>query len=95
VVYPTEGAPLITGPNGIFKNAPNPNAARLLQSYLFTQEAQQMLVDVVAQRSFHALVKEKPGRKPLSEIKVMKDDPVAVEAQADEIKTRYSQLFRI
>src|SRR5262249_48058675 len=43
VVYPTEGAPLITGPNGIFKDAPNPNAARLLQSYLFTQEAQQML----------------------------------------------------
>ena len=95
VVYPAEGTPLIVGPNAIFKNAPNPNAAKLLQSYLFSLEAQQMLVDVVAQRSFHALVKEKPGRKPLSEIKVMKDDPVAVEAQADEIKTRYSQLFRI
>jgi iron(III) transport system substrate-binding protein len=95
VVYPTEGAPLIVGPNGVFKNAPNPNAARLLQSYLFTAEAQQMLVDVIAQRSFHRLVKEKPGRTPLSEIKLMKDDPVAVEAQAEEIKTRYSQLFRI
>jgi len=95
VVYPAEGTPLIVGPNAIFRNAPNPNAAKLLQSYLFSLEAQQMLVDVVAQRSFHALVKEKPGRKPLKEIKVMKDDPVAVEAQADEIKTRYSQLFRI
>jgi len=95
VVYPTEGTPLIVGPNGIFKDAPNPNAARLLQSYLFTLEAQQMLVDVIAQRSFHALVKEKPGRKPLREIKLMKDDPAAVEAQAEEIKTRYSQYFRI
>jgi iron(III) transport system substrate-binding protein len=95
VVYPAEGAPLITGPNAIFKNAPNPNAARLLQSYLFSLEAQQMLVDVIAQRSFHALVKEKPGRKPLREIKLMKVDPAAVEAQAEAIKTRYSQLFRI
>ena len=95
VVYPTEGTPLIVGPNAIFKNAPNPNAARLLQSYLFSLEAQQMLVDVIAQRSFHALVKEKPGRKPLREIKLMKDDPAAVEAQAEEIKTRYSRLFRI
>jgi iron(III) transport system substrate-binding protein len=95
VVYPAEGTPLITGPNAIFKNAPNPNAARLLQSYLFSLEAQQMLVDVIAQRSFHALVKEQPGRKPLREIKLMKDDPAAVEAQAEAIKTRYSQLFRI
>ncbi|MGX1107322.1 extracellular solute-binding protein [Bradyrhizobium elkanii] len=35
VVYPTEGAPLIIVPSGIFKNAPNPNAARLFQSYFF------------------------------------------------------------
>jgi hypothetical protein len=27
-VYATEGTPLIVGPNGIFKQAPNPNAAR-------------------------------------------------------------------
>ena len=87
--------PLIVGPNAIFKNAPNPTAAKLLQSYLFSLEAQQMLVDVVAQRSFHDQVKGKPGRKPLREIKLMKDDPVAVEAQAEAIKTRYSQLFRI
>src|ERR1019366_1441462 len=43
VVYPTEGTPLVIGPNGIFKAAPNPNAARLFQSYCFTPEAQQFL----------------------------------------------------
>src|SRR6266498_4430014 len=41
LVYPTEGSPLIVGPNGVFKNAPNPNAARLFQSYMFSAEAQQ------------------------------------------------------
>src|SRR2546430_14130229 len=30
-VYATEGTPLIVGPNGIFKNAPKPNAAKLVQ----------------------------------------------------------------
>ena len=39
VVYPTEGSPLIIVPSGIFKGAPNPNAAKLFQSYFFSAEA--------------------------------------------------------
>jgi len=31
-VYASEGTPLIIGPNGLFKAAPHPNAARLFQS---------------------------------------------------------------
>ena len=42
-VYATEGTPLIVGPNGMFKAAPNPNAARLFQSYCFTPECQQLM----------------------------------------------------
>ena len=95
IVYPTEGAPLITGPNGVFKDAPNPNAARLLQSWMFTLEAQQLMSDVGGLRSIHPLVKEKAGRKPFREIKAMKDDPVAVEAKSDEIKAKYTQYFRV
>ena len=32
-VYAAEGTPQIVGPNGVFKNAPNPNAARLFQNW--------------------------------------------------------------
>ena len=32
-VYAAEGSPLIIGPNGIFKASPNPNAAKLFQSF--------------------------------------------------------------
>src|SRR5436190_21184599 len=85
IVYPTEGTPLIIGPSGVMKDAPNPNAARLLQSFMFSQECQQLMVDWGGLRSFHALVKEKPGRVPLKSIKLMKDDPAAVEKQADDI----------
>jgi iron(III) transport system substrate-binding protein len=95
VVYPAEGTPLITGPNAIFKAAPNPNAAKLLQNFLFSAETQQLICDVGGVRSFHPQVKEKPERKPLREIKLMKDDPAGVEKQGEEIKARYTQLFRV
>ncbi|MGH6785171.1 MAG: ABC transporter substrate-binding protein, partial [Sphingomicrobium sp.] len=95
IVYPAEGAPLIVCPNAVLKAAPNPNAARLLQSYLFSQEGQQALCDFAAQHSAHPQVKPKPGRPLLKDIKVMKDDPFAVEAQAVEIKARYQKIFGV
>jgi iron(III) transport system substrate-binding protein len=95
IVYPTEGTPIIIGPSGVLKDAPNPNAARLLQSFMFSPECQQLMVDVGGLRSFHALVKDKAGRKPLAEIKLMKDDAAAVEKQAEEIKARYTKYFKV
>jgi len=94
-VYASEGTPMIVGPNGIFKSAPNPNAARLFQNWSFSAECQQLIIDVAALRSLHPQAKEKPGRKPLKEIKTFKEDAVAVEKQGDEIKKRYSQLFKV
>ena len=94
-IYPTEGSPLIIGPNAIFKEAPSPNAARLFQSFCFTPEAQQLIIDVGAMHSVHPQTKEKPGRKPLSEIKAMKDDPAGVEKQSEEIKMKYAKYFGV
>ena len=96
VVYAAEGSPLIIVPSGIFQGAPNPNAARLFQSFFFSAEAQQMLVDTFAHRSFHAQVKEEKGAHiPLVELKLLKADPAAVQAQSEEIKARYSKLFGV
>jgi iron(III) transport system substrate-binding protein len=95
VVYPTEGTPLVVGPNGLFKNAPNPNAARLFQCYCFTPECQQLIVEFGALRSMHPLVKEKGGRTAFRDIKTMKEDPAGVERMSEEIKARYSKLFGV
>src|SRR5919198_703749 len=95
IVYPSEGTPLIVGPNGVFKGAPHPNAARLFQSFCFTPAAQQLIIDVGGLRSIHPHTKEKLGRRPFAEIKKMKDDPVAVEKYADEIKRRYTEIFKV
>ena len=94
-VYATEGTPLVIGPNGLFKNAPNPNAARLFQSFCFSAECQQFNVEFGGLRSAHQLVKDKAGRTPLSQIKVMKDDAAAVERESEEIKKRYTQYFKV
>jgi iron(III) transport system substrate-binding protein len=94
-VYPTEGTPTISGPTGIFAAAPHPNAARLFQAWLHTRETQQFFIDFTAQYSVHSQVKSKPGRRKISDIKLMKEDAAGVEQMADEIKTRYARLFRV
>jgi iron(III) transport system substrate-binding protein len=95
IVYPAEGTPLIVGPNAVFKNAPNPNAARLFQAWSFTAEGQQVIIDSAGMHSLHPQTKEKPGRVPLSKIKVMKDDAAAVERETESIKKRYTQIFKV
>ena len=94
-VYATEGTPLIIGPNGLFKAAPHPNAARLFQSYCFTPECQQVNLNVGGLRSAHPHVKEKAGRIPLSKIKLMKDDAAGVLRDAEKIKAHYVKLFHV
>jgi iron(III) transport system substrate-binding protein len=94
-VYPAEGAPTISGPTGIFAAAPHPNAARLFQAWLHTRETQQFFTDYTAQYSAHAQVQAKPGRRKLSDIKLMREDPAGVEKMAEEIKTRYARLFKV
>src|SRR3982075_1805227 len=94
-VYPTEGTPFVVGPNGIFRAAPNPNAAKLFQNYCFTPEAQQIVIDAGGLRSLHAQVREHPGRKPLADIKLMKEDAEGAEKQSEEIKARYQKLFHV
>jgi iron(III) transport system substrate-binding protein len=94
-VYASEGSPLIIGPNGIFKSSPNPNAAKLFQSFCLGREAQQLIIDVGGLRSVHPDTKEKAGRTPLKDIKTMKDDAAAVEKESDAIKARYTKIFHV
>jgi iron(III) transport system substrate-binding protein len=94
-IYATEGSPLIVGPTGMFKAAPNPNAARLFCNFSFSPEAQQLIIDVGGLRSMHPQTKEKAGRKAFKDIKTMKDDPVAVEKMTEEIKARYTRIFKV
>jgi iron(III) transport system substrate-binding protein len=94
-VYAKEGSPIIVGPTGMFKAAPNPNAAKLFCNFSFSPECQQLIIDVGGLRSAHPQTKDKPGRKPFHEVKAMKDDAAAVVKMSDEIKAHYSKLFHV
>ena len=60
-----------------------------------SREAQQLIVDVGGLRSVHSQVKDKAGRRALTDIKTMKDDAAAVEKEGEAIKARYTKLFRV
>jgi iron(III) transport system substrate-binding protein len=95
IIYPSEGTPVATSPSVVMVGAPNPNAARLFQNWMHGREGQQLLVDYARQYSPHAQTVEKPGVRKLSDIKLMKEDPAAVEKSAEEIKRRYTQYFKV
>lgn len=90
-VYAPEGTPLVVGNAAILKNAPDPNAAKLFYHFMFSREAQQLNSDVGGLRSFHPEVKEKAGRVPLSQIKLLNSDPAKLDAE--DIKKRYEEYF--
>ena len=94
-VYAEEGAPIINSPNALFKAAPNPNAARLLQAWMFSAEGQQTLVDIAGLYVPHRKIGAKAGRRSLASIKIMRDDPEGMLKDADDIKARYSAIFKV
>jgi ABC-type Fe3+ transport system substrate-binding protein len=53
IIYPKEGTPFVTSPTAIFADAPHPNAARVLQNFLYTAKTQQLLVNEGGLRSVH------------------------------------------
>lgn len=95
LVMPVEGAPIVNSPNALFKQAPNPNAARLFYNWFCSAEGQQKLVEITGQYVPHGQVGPASGRPPLKDIKIMKDDPDALLKIADEIKAKYAAIFKV
>ena len=93
IIYPKEGTPFVTSPSAIFAEAPHPNAARVLENFLFTARIQQLIVNEGGTRSMHPDVKDPPGRTPLAEIKLLPDDANGMLPQIADIKKRYTALF--
>jgi len=93
IVYAKEGTPFVTSPSAIFAQAPHPSAARLFENFIFTAKAQQLTVDKGGTRSVHPDVKEPANRTPLSQIKLLPDDPAGMLPQIAEIKKHYTALF--
>ena len=66
-----------------------------MQNWMHSREGPQMIVDVARQYSAHAQTVEKPGVRPLKDIKLMAEDPEGVEKTAEDVKKRYAQIFKV
>jgi len=53
------------------------------------------MADAGGTRSFHPDVKLAPGRLPLSQIKVLRSDPIELAAAGEEVKKKYSEYFGV
>jgi iron(III) transport system substrate-binding protein len=95
VVLPVEGTPQVSNPMGIFKSSQNPNAARLLFSWIMSPEGQQFIVDISGQYPANKQVKQKAGRPALASIKLFREEPAVVFEQADQIKAQYAKYFKV
>ena len=93
IIYAKEGTPFVGSPTAIFAAAPHPNAARVFQNFLYTAKIQQLIIDEGGARSLHPDTKEPAGRTPLSQIKMLPDDPVGMLPKVEEIKKKYTTLF--
>jgi iron(III) transport system substrate-binding protein len=91
-IYPTDGSPLVTSPSAVAADAPHPNAARLFTEYLFDLEAQQTLVDD-GLYSGRPDVKYPADRKKLSDLKLVTEDDLKLQQQADQLKKTFTQAF--
>lgn len=94
-VYATEGSPIFSGLASVMERAAHPNAARVFMTYLFSRECQQIMSDVGSLRSFHPDVRDKPGRTPLADIKLLRSTAEELSAAAEETKRRYSAIFGV
>ncbi len=95
VVLPVEGTPQVSNPMGIFKSTQNPNAAKLLVSWIMSPEGQQFIVDLSGQYPANKQVKQKQGRPTLSSIKLFREEPAVVAEKADQIKAQYAKYFKV
>jgi len=94
VAYPEDGAVLMVSPSGILKNAPAPNAAKLLVEFLLSRDGNDIMVKHY-QDPVNKLVKPAPGGKSLAEIKTIRPSYEEIEKGIPEVKELFRDTFGI
>ena len=95
VVYPVEGTPTSQGNLAIAKDAPHPNAARLLFAFMLSAPAQQLIADNGLLRAVHPAVQWPATMRPLATVKTLTADPAEMEKAYEEVRRTYAELFGI
>ena len=95
VVYPVEGTPTSQGNVAVMGDAPHPNAARLLQAYMLSLAAQQIIVEQGLLRAIHPDVALPDVMRPLASVKTLTAEAGDMERAYEEVRRKYAELFGI
>jgi iron(III) transport system substrate-binding protein len=93
-IVPPAGLALVTSPNGVFTQAPNPNAARVFTDYLFSQETMQLLADYFLYVG-NPDVKYPEVLPPLKDINLMAIDGDELKKKNKSTRKKFKQLFGV
>jgi iron(III) transport system substrate-binding protein len=92
VHYPTDGSVLCIGPSAVLASAPHPNAARLFMNWLLSKECAQFCADVRV-TPVRTDVTEKPGSRPVSEVKLLRLTTAEIDKGVPEVIEQWRDTF--
>ena len=95
VVYPEEGTPLATGPSVVFKTRAQPERRAAVPELDARPRGQQFLVDWARQYSRARPDQGEAERPAAPRHQADEGRPGAVEKEAEAIKKRYAQIFKV
>jgi len=93
MIVPKEGVPFVASPASVLAKAPHPNAAEVFTDFLFSKEAQQLLVDTGLYVG-HPDVKYPKTQQPLKSFKLLKVPPKEMKKRSKPIRKRFTKIFR-
>lgn len=91
VVYPSDGTVVVVGPNGILKDAPHPNAAKLFMNFITSKEYSELVAKYYEQ-PLRGDVKIKEA-KTVSEIQSLVPTPTEIQQGIPEIINKWRNTF--
>jgi iron(III) transport system substrate-binding protein len=94
VVYPEDGAILMVSPSAVLKNAPAPNAGKLLIEYLLSRECNELIVQH-AQDPINKHVKPMAGGRSIAEVKTIRPTYEEIDKGIPEVKELFRETFGI
>src|SRR6266852_6248574 len=94
VAYPEDGAVLMVSPSGILKNAPAPNAAKLLVEFLLPRDGNDIMVKHY-QDPVNKVVEPAGGGKGRTETKIIRPSYGEIEKGIPEVNGVFSDTFGI
>ncbi len=93
-VWPTDGVPMVQSPLAIAKDAPHPNAAKLLFEFILSQEGQALFQVLAGDYSVRDDVPPMPGKRPFKELNIIQIDWEKVEQKREECTIEFETLFK-